>query len=54
MQRVQAALKAQLSKQNEKLEIELREKVSTEIEFEASITTIFSLGQDFEEFTTRP
>ena len=27
MQRVQAALKAQLTRQNEKLEIELREKV---------------------------
>ena len=31
MQRVQAALGAQLARQNEKLEIELREKVSTVI-----------------------
>ena len=31
MQRVQAALKAQLTRQNEKLEIELREKVEGHI-----------------------
>ena len=37
MQRVQDALKAQLTKQNEKLEIELREKV----DFHVSIHDIF-------------
>ena len=35
MQRVQAALKAQLTRQNEKLEIELREKVVKKFTYKA-------------------